>query len=144
MNTSHDLLQAYKVESFASSSSTSSSSSSKLWKKSDTNTNIILYNVAPLNVTERSNNGLERSIAHDEKNDNSNSNDDWYCGVWDTIVSMNEKPDEENTMPSSSSSSECMERIRSELIDQLKILCKTREPVICKIIHACIGHIHFR
>ena len=134
MNTSHDLLQAYNVESCASSSNTSSSSlPSKLWKKSDTNTNIILYNVAPLNVIDNQYND----------NSNTNSNDDFYCGVWDTTISMNEKPhEEEKTM--SLSSSECTEKIRSELIDQLKILCKNREPVICKIIHACIGHIHFR
>jgi len=134
MHTTHDLLQAYKVESM-----NSSSSSSKIWKKqSDASTNVIVYDLI-----------TNSSIKERSPDDPADNYDGWYSSMWDTIVSLNENTlfDSDGSAPvslSSLSSSAYMGNIRSELIGQLKILCENRNDAICKIIHACIGHIYFR
>ena len=137
MNTTHDLLRPYKEESM-----NSSSSSSKLWKKqAGANANVIVYNF------------ITTSSIDESSTDHVDKDDGWYTSIWDAIVSLNEntlfdydecKPSSSSSLLSSLSSSLYMGKIRSELIDQLKSLCKNRDDAICKIIHACIGHIYFR
>jgi len=139
LKTTINLLKSYEKE---------TSSSTVLWKKSNSRGNVIEYNllnnytkVSPT-ISNDENIDVDVSISTDISIGKSES-DEWYSEVWDAIKDTNYETDIDYDSKNSINS-KCIKNIRLELISQLHLLEHNNEPAISKIIHACIGYIHFR
>lgn len=136
MKTTVDLLKSYEKD---------ISASAVLWKKSNCRGNVIEYNLAgnvSPSISADENVDVDASISTD-KSINENEPDEWYSSLWDTIK-VSDYYETDIDFNTKNFKSECTKDIRLELISQLQLLQHSNEPEISKIIHACIGYIHFR